>query len=93
MTLAWDVASRMQAEQEELGEDQGATFEVDYLSLADSDTLEEVDVVGEGKGAVLSGAVKMLPLEKTARGERLGLGDDKVAVRLIDNIILEPREA
>ena len=91
MTLAWDVASRMQAEQDALKEGQGAKFEVDYLSLADPETLEEVQIVDETKGAVMSGAVKMLPLETTVAGEKLGLGDDKVAVRLIDNIILEPK--
>lgn len=91
MTLAWDVAERMRAEQEALGSGEGARFEVDYLSLADAETLEEVDVVDKGKGAVLSGAVKMLPLETTKEGESLGLGGDKVAVRLIDNLILEPK--
>lgn len=90
MTLAWDVAERMRTEQQALGGKQGARFEVDYLSLADPETLEEVDVVDESKGAVLSGAVKMLALEETIEGERLGLGGDKVAVRLIDNIVLEP---
>lgn len=88
--MAWDVAERMQAEQKRLGVDHGAMFEVDYLSLADPETLEEVREVDESRGAVLSGAVKMLALEKTKEGEKLGLGEDEVPVRLIDNIILEP---
>ncbi|KAI6818969.1 pantothenate synthetase [Hortaea werneckii] len=93
MTLAWDVASQMSMEQERLSARDGARFEVDYLSLADPDTLEEVDVVDDGKGAVLSGAIKMMPVEAVRDGEKLGLGDDKVPVRLIDNLILEPLKA
>jgi pantoate--beta-alanine ligase len=67
---------------------QRALFEVDYISLADPDTLEEVDTVDRRRGAILSSAVKMLPIEEAQSGENLGVGDDKIAVRLIDNIIL-----
>jgi hypothetical protein len=35
----------------------------------------------------------MLPLEVTNDQEKLGQGDDRVAVRLIDNIIFEPQSA
>ncbi|GAB7362658.1 hypothetical protein MBLNU230_g2967t1 [Neophaeotheca triangularis] len=87
---AWAVVEAVLRRQEGLGEEERVRFEVDYLSLADPENLEEVDVVDEGKGAVLSGAIKMLPLEKVSEGEKLGLGDDKVPVRLIDNLILEP---
>lgn len=90
LTLAWDVSNRMMMEQDALPESECAKFEVVYFSLADPDTLEEVDFVDGSKGALLSGAIKMLPLEKTTEGERLGGGDDKLTVRLIDNIILEP---
>ncbi len=76
--------------QENLKPSKRALFQVDYLSLADPDTMEEVEEVDPSKGAILSGAVKMLPLEESQAGERLGLGDDKVPVRLIDNIILDP---
>ena len=47
-------------------------------------------MVDETKGAILSGAVKMMPLEEPQGGEDLGLGDGQVAVRLIDNIVLSP---
>jgi len=90
LALAWDVAKRMSMEQDELTETERARFEVDYISLADPDTLEEVETVDESRGAVLSGAIKMLPLERMNEGERFGLGEDKVPVRLIDNIILQP---
>jgi pantoate--beta-alanine ligase len=77
-------------EQEGLEPSQRARFEVDYLSLADPDTMEEVEEVDETRGAIVSGAVKMLPIEEAREGEELGVGGGKIPVRLIDNIILEP---
>lgn len=91
LALAWDVTNTMDMEQDDLEAEKRAQFEVDYISLADPDTLEEVDTVDASKGAVLSGAIKMLPLEVTSKEEKLGLGDDQVAVRLIDNIVLQPQ--
>ncbi|KAL5118141.1 pantoate-beta-alanine ligase [Pleosporales sp. CAS-2024a] len=66
-----------------------AKFEVDYISLANPDTMEEVDEVDETKGAILSGAVKMLPIEAPGKDEELGVGGGRIPVRLIDNIVLE----
>jgi pantoate--beta-alanine ligase len=77
-------------EQEMMVPSMRAKFQVDYLSLADPDTMEEVDQVDETKGAILSGAVKMLPIEEAREGEELGVGEGKIPVRLIDNIVLEP---
>ncbi|TKA33528.1 hypothetical protein B0A50_00363 [Salinomyces thailandicus] len=91
LALAWDVTNQMSVAQDKLSEDTRAKFEVDYVSLADPDTLEEIDEVDDTKGAVLSGAIKMLPLESLKDGEKLGLGEDKVPVRLIDNILIPPR--
>lgn len=93
LALAWDVANRMMMEQDALPQLERAQIEVDYFSLADPDTLEEIESVDPSKGAILSAAIKMLPLEITSVDEKLGREDDKVAVRLIDNIILEPRES
>lgn len=93
LAFAWDVTNRMSMEQEILEKNERALFEVDYISLADPDTLEEVETVDPNKGAILSGAVKMMPLEETKEGEKLGLGGDTVAVRLIDNILLQPTTA
>ncbi|KAJ5165841.1 Pantoate-beta-alanine ligase [Penicillium capsulatum] len=70
---------------------QRALYEVDYISLADPDTLDELDVIDPAKGAILSTAFKMAPLEESKPGEACGLGDGKVPVRLIDNLILQPR--
>jgi pantoate--beta-alanine ligase len=87
---AWDVANRMMMEQDALSDTERARFEVDYISLADPETLEEASRVDDSKGAILSGAIIMLPLEATKEGERLGRERDTNRVRLIDNIILQP---
>lgn len=84
------LAQSILAEQGLLPAAKRAIFEVDYISLADPESLEELDHVDESKGAVLSGAVKMYPLEEPQEGEDCGLGEGKVPVRLIDNIILQP---
>lgn len=85
------VTLRVLSEQQALSATDRALFEVDYISLADPDSLDELDAVDPARGAILSGAVKMFPLEETVPGEDCGLGDGKVPVRLIDNIILTPR--
>ncbi|KAL3492796.1 hypothetical protein BJX62DRAFT_100573 [Aspergillus germanicus] len=85
-----EIARDVLTKQQSLSPSERANFEVDYISLADPDTLEEVETVDPAKGAILSGAIKMAPLETTNAGEDCGLGDGKVAVRLIDNLILQP---
>jgi len=89
--ILWPAADHCDTtlrEQEGLAPSRRAKFQVDYISLADPDTMEEVDEVDESKGAVLSGAVRMLPLEEPQEGEELGVGGGQIAVRLIDNIVL-----
>ncbi|KAL5338613.1 hypothetical protein BJX70DRAFT_195213 [Aspergillus crustosus] len=88
---ATGIAKKVLSNQQSLSPSERALFEVDYISLADPDTLEELETVDPAKGAILSGALKMAPLEKTNAGEDCGLGDGKVPVRLIDNLILKPR--
>ncbi|KAM3457739.1 hypothetical protein MY3296_000812 [Beauveria thailandica] len=85
------VAAVVQA-QARLPPTQRVLFEVDYISLADPDTLQEIDAIDPARGAVLSGAIKMLPLEEAVPGEDVGHAGGP-AVRLIDNIILEPTKA
>ncbi|KAM0561279.1 hypothetical protein ACHAPJ_003157 [Fusarium lateritium] len=77
--------------QSELPPTERVLFEVDYISLADPDTLVEVDEVDPSRGAILSGAMKMLPVEEAKKGEDLGFSGGP-SVRLIDNIILKPQE-
>ncbi|EHK49116.1 uncharacterized protein TrAtP1_000287 [Trichoderma atroviride] len=85
-----NVAKTVLEAQKELPADQRVAFEVDYISLADPDTLQEVDAVDAAKGAILSGAIKMQPVEQAQSGEDLGHSGGP-AVRLIDNIILAPK--
>jgi pantoate--beta-alanine ligase len=84
-----ELAGLLLREQFGLKPEERVKFEVDYISLADPDTMAEVEVVDESKGAILSGAVKMLPVEAPQEGEDLGLSGGP-PVRLIDNIILKP---
>jgi pantoate--beta-alanine ligase len=52
--------------------------------------MEELDEVDPARGAILSGAVKMLPVEEPDSAEDLGVGGGQIPVRLIDNIVLDP---
>ncbi|KAF4507766.1 hypothetical protein G6O67_004229 [Ophiocordyceps sinensis] len=85
------TCARVVEAQMALPPDQRAVFEIDYMSLADPDSLEEVDVVDPSRGAVVSGAIRMLPLEQTQEGEHVGHAGGPL-VRLIDNTILPPRD-
>ncbi|KAK4191921.1 pantothenate synthetase [Podospora australis] len=85
------VVREVEEEQGRLGPKERVRFEVDYISLADPDTMEEVGVVDRRRGAILSGAVKMLRVEEPKEGEDLGY-EGGPEVRLIDNIILKPLE-
>ncbi|POS88289.1 hypothetical protein EPUL_000081 [Erysiphe pulchra] len=79
---------KIKDEQEQLGE-MGVRFSLDYLSLVDPETLEEVEQVTENKGAIICGAIKMLPLDNPDPKEYLGVANGPM-VRLIDNLILTP---
>lgn len=76
--------------QKDLPPHEGVLFQLDYISLADPDTMEEIDEIDPSKGAILSGAIKMLPVYAPQEGEDLGHNDGP-PVRLIDNIILPPK--
>lgn len=69
-----------------------AMFEIDYVSIADLRTLEELNEVDPKVGAVLSGAIKILPLQELDEGENAGLGGGKSVVRLIDNLIVDAKQ-
>ena len=51
-------------------------FEVDYISLADSENLQELHEIDSAKVAVLSGAVRRLPVAATQKGEVWGSRED-----------------
>ena len=82
------VLSSTLESQRELAPHERALFEVDYISVAHPSFMTEVKAVDRREGAILSGAIKMLPLEDVQQGEDAGLGGGVPTVRLIDNIIL-----
>ncbi|ESZ92602.1 pantoate-beta-alanine ligase [Sclerotinia borealis F-4128] len=86
---ALEMAKLLLMEQHQLKPEERVRFELDYISLANPETMEEVEEVDEMKGAILSGAIKMLPVEAPQEGEDLGLSGGPT-IRLIDNIILKP---
>ena len=82
------VLSETQEAQRRLPPPKRALFEVDYLTLVRPDTLREFSGKLSGRAAILSGAIKMLPLEEPQEGEDAGLGGGKTTVRLLDNAVL-----
>ncbi|KAL2887555.1 Pantoate-beta-alanine ligase [Ceratocystis lukuohia] len=91
LAAAMEVIEGMQGQQKALKPSERVQFSVDYISLADPETMQEIDRVDVAKGAVLSGAIKFLPVEKPQEGEDLGHSGGP-AVRLIDNIIVAGQE-
>lgn len=91
LEAAQRVLDEARAEQAALPAEQRVKFEVDYISLADPETMGELTAVDKKKGGILSGAIKMLPVEAPQPGEDLGHSGGP-AVRLIDNIILQPAQ-
>lgn len=89
--LAERYVKQVQGSQMALGPERRVRIEVDYLSLSDVDTMEELEVVDATKGGILSGAIWMLPVDGIREGEDLGCGNGP-PVRLIDNIILPPQD-
>jgi pantoate--beta-alanine ligase len=65
----------------------GVKFELDYISVADMEEMKEIDgEVDPDQGAIISGALKMLPVDDPKTEEERA----QKPVRLIDNIILAP---
>lgn len=67
-------------------------IEIDYIALTRADDMAEIGdnaMVDPAKGAILSAAMKVHPvIDPQSESER-----DQIAVRLIDNVILEPNTA
>lgn len=88
LEAAQQVLSSTLESQRKLAPRERALFEVDYISVAHPSFLTEVEDIGRREGAVLSGAIRMLPLEDVQEGEDTGQGDGVLPVRLIDNFML-----
>lgn len=83
------VVAETQAQQMALPAASRVNFEIDFISLAEPDTMEEIVAhVNREKGAILSGAIKIFPVETPQPGEELGHSGGPI-VRIIDNIVLE----
>ncbi|KAI1452747.1 Nucleotidylyl transferase [Annulohypoxylon moriforme] len=89
LKAANSVATDILNEQSALSPEKRVRYEIDYISLADTLSMEELSKVDPKMGGILSGAVKMLPVESPQPGEDLGHNGGP-AVRLIDNIVLKP---
>ena len=86
---AIDELEKVQRQQQASPKSERARFDIDYISIADPETLDELEEISSAQGAILSGAIRMLPIEEPKEGEILGAGEDKGSVRLIDNIRLD----
>ena len=89
LAAAFKVSNAAQETERNLAPHERSCFEVDYFSLADPRTMDELFEVDSEKGAILSGAIRMLPVEDPQEGEHAGLGGGTTTVRLIDNIRLD----
>lgn len=89
LAAAFAITQELQTKQAALLPHERVTFEVDYISVADTRTLMELDEVRPEHGAIVSGAVFMNPVEEPREDEALGLGGGKTRVRLIDNLHLD----
>lgn len=88
---ALEILNRTRAEQEALEPSKRVLIELEYLSLTDQYTMEEIDIIDRNRGAVVSAALRLLPVEDPAEGEDLGEGDGATRVlRLIDNVLFRP---
>ena len=85
-------AKREQSLQEQMNGCDRARFEILYLELSDLDSMEDVERVNPRKGALLSGAIRMLPLEAATGAENSGLRNGADWIRLIDSIVLRPTQ-
>lgn len=66
-------------------------LEIDYIAVSDPDTMTMIkdnQKIDPSRGAVLSAAMLVLPVDQPKTVEEL----EQKQVRLIDNVILEPRE-
>jgi pantoate--beta-alanine ligase len=66
-------------------------IEIDYIALSQAEDMETISDdwhIDPQKGAILSAAMRVLPVEQVESEEE----EDQGLVRLIDNVILEPRD-
>ncbi|KAI4193938.1 MAG: hypothetical protein LQ346_003799 [Caloplaca aetnensis] len=91
VSLGKQVAEDEQVKQGQLSKAQRVNLEMIYFELADQESMTPIRTVDPERGAVLCGAIQMLPLEVLANGEDGGRQDGNDTIRLIDSILLKPR--
>jgi pantoate--beta-alanine ligase len=89
LRAATQLTTNVLNEQMALNPEERVKYEVDYIALSDPETMVELSEVESTKGGILSGAIRMLPVESPQPGEDLGHSGGP-PVRLIDNIVLRP---
>ncbi|KAL8908718.1 MAG: hypothetical protein Q9171_005331 [Xanthocarpia ochracea] len=91
VSLCKQVVEEEQVKQGRLLEAQRVNLEIIYFELSDQGSMTPISTVNSGRGAVICGAIQLLPLEVLAYGEDGGRQDGNDTVRLIDSVLLEPR--
>jgi pantoate--beta-alanine ligase len=89
VAAAYSVIMKTRSQQNKLPPHERALFEVDYISVADTQTMAELNEVKSEEGAIISGAIIMQPLEEPQEEEDVGIGGGRTPVRLIDNLKLD----
>ncbi|KAI4264652.1 MAG: hypothetical protein L6R42_000250 [Xanthoria sp. 1 TBL-2021] len=92
LSLCKQVAEQEHVEQGHLLKPHRADFEVIYFELVEQESMISIGTVKSENGAVICGAVRLLPLEVLANGEEGGRQSGGDTIRLIDSILLEPRK-
>lgn len=83
-------ARKEQDTQDQTKAGERARFEVLYFGLSNLKTIEDLEEVDPKEGALLSGAIQILPLETADQTEDLGWRGGTDSIRLIDSIVLKP---
>ena len=83
-----EETSKEQERQNRMKDSDRVQFEVLYFQLSDRRTLDDLEAVDDTEGALLSGAIEMLPLDTQTESEDAGSGNSKKSIRLIDSVFL-----
>ena len=93
LALCFSEAREEQRKQEQMTKVERVRFEIIYFALSDLETVDELEEVDPRQGALLSGAIRMLPLEVESPSEGSNECIRMDPVRLIDSVVLEPIKA
>ena len=83
-------ARKEQDAQDQMSAGERVRFEILYFGLSDPQTIEDVEKVDPREGALLSGAIQMLPLEVADQTDEPQYPFGTESIRLIDSTLLKP---